>query len=598
MWNIYPSTPRLKASKTKLATAIAATLVATAPHLAHAATVSLLGASANTLVAGETLQLTVDVSPDFSYDLPAASSCTISGSLLIASGDSSAQEGVDFIIEDNDFSISVNSDGEVVSTSPGVVNITATDTASNSALVVYIDDNVNSNCSFYGGVTVSENFAQIDILGNDENEDDPELNPGPIAEKLAETPGLNRRQAVVADALDQSCALLQSLDDSESDLSAAQAELLTTCNALDVSDNLTRDLDGLSHEELTSMGTLSFQGATVQAQNLSKQIRRIRQGIRGLDLANLQVSIDGQPLSGQQLNRLLGGGAGDGELHSQWGTFLGGSIQVGSYNGADNHAEFDFDVTSLFAGADYQLTKNVMVGGALGYTQSSAEITSEGGESELSGISLAVFGSYYYRDTYYIDGILSLGDSDYSTERHVVVGNTTSLASGDTSGNEVTLALNGGYYLRRKDYFIHLFSSLNYIDARIDSFQEGSNNGTSGSLLAISDQELASLTSNIGVEFGWTINTKMAVISPQLAIDWEHQYRDDSRAVSGRFLGDPSNTVFDIETHDQDRNYFNAGLTLNAMFKGGFSAYTRYEVDLERDDVDIYDLSLGGRWEF
>lgn len=590
--------PAFAFSKTKLAAALSATVFSAASTFVNAADLTLTPATQAT-TEGNTVSLTVGLQPNNEFPATGAGVCTVTGSISVAASDSTADEGSDFTIDNPNFTVSVQI-SEGLSITPDTINISTIDdniVEDSEAFVVTVN-NISDSCSFYGGIVVPE-FSTVTIIDNDTDNGD----NGDNGDSLAETSGLNQRQISVATALDQSCNVnTPPLDGGQITATRVptqeeQDQFLAICDTLNASNDLARDLDGLSHEELISMGTLSFQGATLQAQNLSKQLRRIRQGIRGIDLTGLQLNIDGQTLSGQQLNRLLGSGAGDGELHSKWGTFLGGSIQVGEYNPSSTDEEFEFDVASLLAGVDYQLNKSIVIGAALGYTDSTADIDSNGSESELSGISLGMFGSYYYKDIYYLDSIISIGDSDYSSERNVTVGNSTTLARGDTGGNEFTFTANGGYYLHKPSYTLHLFGSINYIDATIDNFREKASNGSAGHLLAIDDQDLQSLTTNLGIELGWAINTQKAVISPQFSIDWEHQHEDDIRVVSGRFIGDITNTTVSIETEDQDRNYFNAGFTLNAVFKGGFSAYTRYEVDLERDDFDVYDFSIGGRWE-
>ncbi|MGH1485286.1 MAG: autotransporter outer membrane beta-barrel domain-containing protein [Cellvibrionaceae bacterium] len=595
------STPKkLQTRKTKLSAAVATMIIVGAPGIANAANLTIGGSRSvsegigNTAV---TFGLTFD-----NLETRPFSNCTISGTVSAISGDSTATEGTDFTITDTDFTVEYDAGdgGEGGGATKDDISIAIIDDnlSEDTEDFIITATNVTHNCSFYGGF-INSDSAIIDILDNDGGEGGEGGTPPtniPTTGSLSETPGLNEKQLSVATVLDEVC---ESTPEETESLTKGRAEdeLQAACATLETSTTLVRDLDSLSPEKLAAMGTLSLQGMRAQTQNLSKQLRRIRQGLRGIDISGLQLNIDGQQLSGNQLGKLFGAGAGDGELHSKWGTFFGGSIQAGDHDANNESSDFDFDVNSFFAGVDYQINDKIVVGGALGYTSSSADIDGDEGETKLSGISLGLFSSYYYKDIYYIDGIISFGDSDYETERNITIGTSSQVADGDTSGNEISIALNSGYYFRRSNYFVHMYGSLNYIDASIDGFEETSS-GSSGVLLDVAEQDLESLTTNLGIELGWTINTAAAVISPQISLDWERQYEDDGRQVSASFIGDPTKTNFSIDTDDIDNSYFNAGLGLSAVFKGGFSTYILYEVDLSRDDLDLYDVSLGARWEF
>lgn len=361
-------------------------------------------------------------------------------------------------------------------------------------------------------------------------------------------------------------------------------------NTEDPTDNNTILLNSNSKQMLNSTSNLSIAGARVHTQNLSNQIRRLRNGLRGTDLSSLRVNIDGQAIAGNDLKKLFGAGAGDEALSSQWGTFLGGSLQIGEEDTQDTNVEFK--VHSLFWGADYRLNDNIIVGGAIGYTDSLTEI--EQSETELNGYSIAAFSSYYFNEKTYIDGIISYGQGDFSIEREI--DDSDGMAKADANSDELSIALNAGHYFRFNQQFVQVFGSINYITVDIDNYQESYQSGSnSGSLLMVDDQTQKSLTSNMGVEYGRTFNTSVAVITPQITLDWERQYEKGTEAISGRIVG--SSNTFSFENDTQDQNYFNLGLSLSGVFAGGISAYTSYEVDLERENFDVYDLSLGVRWE-
>ena len=82
---------------------------------------------------------------------------------------------------------------------------------------------------------------------------------------------------------------------------------------------------------------------------------------------------------------------------------------------------------------------------------------------------------------------------------------------------------------------------------------------------------------------------------PKLRLGYFHEFEDDGRVMAGRFVGDPGRHTFLIPTDDPDRDYLSVGLDLTAAFEGGTSAYIAYDVDLERDDLDLYLITAGLR---
>lgn len=604
-----PSTSHSKLKKPALASALAAILVTGGTQYADAATLTLLGP--NNISEGTSSNIRIGLAPegeDFRFGLggddPAPDSCTVSGNLAFAASDSSATEEIDFTVTDPDFTITYmfNDGVPIIDDGQVTVNAIADEIIEDNESVVLSAQNIVDNCSFYGGVNTSGSDITMQITERSEGEEGEgggEVTPlpAPPSGNLADISGLSSRQVSVATVLDQSCATITAIPSAER--TAAQNELLAVCTQLQSSATLTRDLNNLLSEEFFSMTTLAKQSSRLQSQNIARQIRRVRAGLGGNDISGLNITLDGQQLSGHQLGQLLGAGAGDENLNSPWGSFVGGAIQIGERDETNSSQAYEFDVSAFHTGFDYKLNKHVVLGAVIGYTDSSAGASDDIGQTDVSGISLGLFSSYYYNDNYYIDTIISYGQSDYETKRDASFASTSQTAYGDTKGDELNLSLNTGYYFRYSNKFLHLLGNINYIDINIDSFQESNNNGsTSGTLLNVDKQNQQSLTTNIGAELGWTINTNTAVVTPQLSLDWEHQYDDDAQQVSGSFVGDLSNNHFNIEDDEQDQNYFNAGLSISAVFKGGFSAYGAYEIDLSRDELDLYDISIGARWEF
>jgi outer membrane autotransporter protein len=63
-------------------------------------------------------------------------------------------------------------------------------------------------------------------------------------------------------------------------------------------------------------------------------------------------------------------------------------------------------------------------------------------------------------------------------------------------------------------------------------------------------------------------------------------------------VNDPTRSEFAIETDEADKNYFNLGIGLSAVFSQGRSGYLFYETRLDQDDVTLNTINAGLRIEF
>jgi outer membrane autotransporter protein len=88
------------------------------------------------------------------------------------------------------------------------------------------------------------------------------------------------------------------------------------------------------------------------------------------------------------------------------------------------------------------------------------------------------------------------------------------------------------------------------------------------------------------------------VLSPNARLEWEHQFRDNSRLLTGSLVADPVQQVFTVATDNPDRDYFNLAVGLAAQFAKGRAAFISYETVLGRSTVTNHAVTLGVRLEF
>jgi outer membrane autotransporter protein len=201
-----------------------------------------------------------------------------------------------------------------------------------------------------------------------------------------------------------------------------------------------------------------------------------------------------------------------------------------------------------------------------------------------------------------VDGMIRYGSNSYDTERRInAAGAEDQFGRGDTEGVEYSFNLSAGYEYRHNAMTLTPYSRISYTHVEIDGYTEEASNQAAagfGSVLHIEEQEVESLVLVVGGNFSYSFSTAHGVLIPQMRFEWEHEFEDDSRYINAGFVHDPTSSRFAIETDEVDKDYFNLGLGLTAVFSQGKSGYLFYESRIDQDNVSLNRINAGIRIEF
>ncbi|MEJ2694567.1 MAG: autotransporter domain-containing protein [Candidatus Thiodiazotropha sp.] len=402
--------------------------------------------------------------------------------------------------------------------------------------------------------------------------------------------GLTPNERRIAAALDNTCdAVGQN----------APAALATACSTQGAA--RLAAIQQLVPSQLPSQGNYSVELQHNQFMNINSRLVQLRAGATGANASDLSLNFDGQPLltrgSAYLLSHTRGGGASADEPESmgRLGFFINGSGSFGDRDTTEDELGLDFTTEGISTGVDYRVTDEFVVGGALGYVSNGMDFENSRGDQDITGYTLSAYGTWYQSENTYIDGILSYGTNSFDMTRHIQFGATDVKARGDTDGTEIAVSLGGGYDFNRNALNFGPFARLNYIKARIDAFEENSADGLE---LVYDSQDADSLSSLLGGQATYVMSTRYGVITPQMRLEWAHEFKHDSRYITARFLNDPTSGRFEIATDDPDRDFFNLGLGVSAVFTQGRSAFLYYEAVAGRDNLTNHSVAAGVRFEF
>ncbi len=423
---------------------------------------------------------------------------------------------------------------------------------------------------------------------------------------IAGLPGLSRNQRSVATAMVPMCIALRDMGRTRS---IEQEDLLATCQRLET-DDLTvvaANLDLLAHEEVSAQSRLIIATAKHQSASIHRRLIALRGGAQGINLSGLNIRIDGQTLPESVITALFGGNAQGGSageersIASRWGSFVNATVIAGDKGETNQETGFKFRSEGITAGADYRISDKLVVGSALGYTRKDSDFKGNAGDMDIDNWHLTAYGSYYRSAAFYLDGLIKLGRNNIDTRRRInLPGTPLQEGVGDTKGWEYAVSLSGGYEYNRNALTFGPYGRLGYIQTSINGYTESASNPGgigSGSVLIIANQDVDSITAALGSQLSYAISARDAVYLLQLNGEWEHEFRDNSRTIAAQFAFDPTRTSFDITSDSPDRNYFNLGLGVTAVFAHGRSGFFHYESRLGQNNVRQYWINGGIRIE-
>ncbi len=300
--------------------------------------------------------------------------------------------------------------------------------------------------------------------------------------------------------------------------------------------------------------------------------------------------------------------------YGKWGLFVTGSYGTGNKDATLREPGFDFDSWSLVSGLDYRVTDQLVLGLALSYANTKSSIDNNGGDVDLDGFGGSLYGTYYLGD-FYLDFLAGVAGKQYDTVRNVsysvaakTAGTTVvdQVFAGDSNATDVNFGLGTGYNLSFGGLAVTPFAHLAYIKSTIDDYtesQQGQNgNAGFGLALRVDDQEVKSLTSNLGVQLAHVINTSRGVLTPYVRVDWEHEYQNDARNITAHFANVGRNydalNVITIPTDNPDRDFINFSAGLSTVFPGGLQCFVDYSTVLGYEDISLHRFVVGLRMEF
>lgn len=438
---------------------------------------------------------------------------------------------------------------------------------------------------------------------------------------LTLVPGMTEPQAAAAGAIQAVCPTLVA---NSATLNATQLDLRDICRAmvqtsnqqqgpgsgptafsLNLSvDELRQGLQSVASEETAVQGASAVDtGARGTTRAIGARLFQLHQGAAGFNLSSLNLNLNGLQLAGAQL-RDRGGAAGADAAEGKLGGFLNGGYSKGNKDETSREDGFDFNSWGVVGGIDYRFSDNWVGGVALNYGESDSDITTfPGGNTDSQAWGASLYGTFYQSEAFYVDAHLNYTRNDFDTRRRIyVLSNNPAIptvnrtAQGSTEGEQLTAGISAGLNIRHDALTITPYGRLEYLDLNIDGYTE---TGAIGLDLQVDEQSATSFQSALGVQLAYAVSAESGVYVPQLHLEWNHEFDNNSRPITARYVNDPFNlSTFSVPTNNPDKNFFTVGAGVSSVMRNGVSLFVDVQTVLGYRDLDLWGITAGARLQF
>ncbi|WP_445369825.1 autotransporter-associated beta strand repeat-containing protein [Methylomonas sp. BW4-1] len=285
---------------------------------------------------------------------------------------------------------------------------------------------------------------------------------------------------------------------------------------------------------------------------------------------------------------------------SNLGLFINGQFEWADRTATVVQRGYASSMSAVTAGADYRLSKRLLLGLSAGYGSSTALISQQGGSQSIDGYTLSAFGSLNLTDNWYVDLVNNLTYNQYDSKRVTLYNdaNGTAInetASSQTDGWQNRTSLSSGYDIAVKEWTFGLRGrteyGYNFVNGRKE---QGAGLGMN---MIVGELDNESLSSSIGAMVSHALSTPVGVLVSQVNVEWEHQWFNKNSLITTRFVDSPNN-AFTTNSFSVDKDYINLRAGLSAQLPFGGSAFVQYDTTFGQQYVSRHAFNVGIRMEF
>ncbi len=280
--------------------------------------------------------------------------------------------------------------------------------------------------------------------------------------------------------------------------------------------------------------------------------------------------------------------------NDSFGLFVAGGFGSGKRDDRDGAVGFDYDLKNIIVGAEWKAAEHTLLGGAIGYTNSSADydFLLGHGQTDLDSVNIGAFASVAYPN-WFADVTLAYAINNYDISRAGILLPETLAVIADTGanadGHSFLADFKTGYLFHSGPFGIGPIAGLTYSHVTVDGYTE-----TGDSLLTmnVEEQTLESLTGSVGVELRYSEGG----FEPYVAVTLEKEFMGD-RSYDFALTSAPL-VVNSIDVGEANDPYGRVRAGVKMDISDGLSGSIDGNATFGRDGGDDYALSGSLKYRF
>ena len=293
---------------------------------------------------------------------------------------------------------------------------------------------------------------------------------------------------------------------------------------------------------------------------------------------------------------------------SRWGLFFNGVGDFGSKGLTSFSDSYSFGSGGFSSGVDYRFSPALVAGIGFAYLHTNVDfdtnaLSAPGQSLTYGNLTGSLYSTYNVTDALYLDGILSIGGSNYDSTRHIVIPSENPavapvdrFALGSFGGRTYLASIGGGYTQPFGAWT--LTPTLRFDMGRVEAgkFTEQE---ASGLDLAYGSSGQNAFLSSLGLRVNYAISTNFGVVIPQVKAEWVHQYNDGRTQVTAQYANDPTGlSAFTVLADKPGRNYAVVSASVLTQLPGDIAAYLAYNGTAGLSNMSFNELLIGVRLAF
>ncbi len=279
---------------------------------------------------------------------------------------------------------------------------------------------------------------------------------------------------------------------------------------------------------------------------------------------------------------------------SRFSGFIGGDVILADMNqSVPGSYDASYTAGDVVGGIGFRATSNFTAGVLFDYNHTDVTTDSYGSKTTVNTFSPGLFATFF-QDGFYVNGLFTVGFSDYSHKQNLPAFGTT--ASGSPSGMQFVTNLDLGYdFHPAKGWTIGPTLGGTWTSFSEDAYQE---TGAGPANLNIDGQSGNSVRSRLGGHVVYEALVGNVILRPNMAMMWQHEYADTSATITGSFADPLTPGTLSLTTPGMGRDSALISAGLNAELTNSMAIYLNYMADVGNDDFFAQSVMAGFKGSF